>query len=595
MSGEERGISKRQLGSGLALIGVLGFAGILAIDIIDVGRQGGIGPAQSLAPVADGSADRLRPLADSPGRRAGMRPELLRLRQFLMLAAALALLFSLVVYFVYATNLLAFPYDYDQGEGFEVHDTVLFSRGELPYRDTEVYPFYASNYPPLFHVLLAPFVWFFGPAYWYGRLLGFIGSLISAGAISYAVYRDGGRQTWIALLAGLAFLSSNFVYHIGPLYRQHTMMVTFETLGVVLLAGAFPRRDRRGIAIALMLLICAGYTKQLAAISAVAAIVWMFIRAPRRAAAWTAAFVIVGGAIFLALNIASGGQWWLQTVVANVNDFMREQAFGLFELWFRLHGFLLVPAMLLLLYETYIERLSLYSIWFVAAALLGGIAAGTWGAGDSYLVTSVAALCILSGILFSRIVTRNIGLPRAFSIAKFSAAASLVIPLLYLGYARATLKMPTDGALGPLAQALGIEANVRENFHDSATFDVGGYARIGYLLTPADHAAGDKIVELIGASDEPVLSEEAGFTMAAGHEVVTNPTQLRNLHLAGHFEGDQLIGMIEGQQFGLVILRALFYPPPVLEALDRHYEHQESVRMNDFDYLILRPKIMEDR
>ena len=368
------------------------------------------------------------------------------------------------------------------------------------------------------------------------------------------------------------------------------MMVTFETLAIVLLASAFPRRNQRGIAVALLLLVCAGYTKQLAAISAVAAIAWMFIRAPRRATAWTAAFAAAGGAIFLALNVASGGQWWLQAVVANVNDFIPEQALGLFILWFKLHGFLLIPAMALLIYETYFDRLSLYSVWLVAAVLLGGIASGTWGAGDSYFVTSIAASCILSGIFFSRILKQNLKLPQAAPVAKISAGAAIVIPLLYLGYARATLKTPTDGAFQPIADLLGIEANVRANFYDSATFDVGGYAHIGYFLTPADHAAGDYLVELIRATDKPVLSEEAGFTMAAGRDVVTNPTQLRNLHLAGQFKGDQLIMMIEEQQFGLVILRALFYPPPVLEALDRFYMHDESVRMNDFDYLILRPK-----
>ena len=163
-----------------------------------------------------------------------------QLRVALMLAATVALLFALLIYLLYAANLIAFPYDYDQGEGFELHDTVLFSQFQLPYRDTERYPFYASNYPPLFHMMAAPFVWLFGPSYWYGRLLGFLASLVSAAAIAYAVYRDGERQRWIALLAGLAFLSSNFVYHIGPLFRQHTMMVTFETLAVVMLAGAFP-------------------------------------------------------------------------------------------------------------------------------------------------------------------------------------------------------------------------------------------------------------------------------------------------------------------------------------------------------------------
>ena len=42
-------ITKRMLGAGLLILGVLGFLAILAIDILDVGRQGGIGPAQRLA------------------------------------------------------------------------------------------------------------------------------------------------------------------------------------------------------------------------------------------------------------------------------------------------------------------------------------------------------------------------------------------------------------------------------------------------------------------------------------------------------------------------------------------------------------------
>ena len=49
MDAEERAVSKRQLGAFLALIGILGFVAILLIDVVDVGRQGGIGPAQRLA------------------------------------------------------------------------------------------------------------------------------------------------------------------------------------------------------------------------------------------------------------------------------------------------------------------------------------------------------------------------------------------------------------------------------------------------------------------------------------------------------------------------------------------------------------------
>lgn len=41
--------SKRALGVLLLIVGIGGFMAILAIDVLDVGRQGGIGPAQRFA------------------------------------------------------------------------------------------------------------------------------------------------------------------------------------------------------------------------------------------------------------------------------------------------------------------------------------------------------------------------------------------------------------------------------------------------------------------------------------------------------------------------------------------------------------------
>ena len=314
----------------------------------------------------------------------------------------------------------------------------------------------------------------------------------------------------------------------------------------------------------------------------------MFLRSPTRAIRWSLAFVLGGAAIFLCLNVASAGQWWLQAIVANVNAFIPAQATGLFVLWFKLHGFLLFPAALLLIYEFYFDRLSIFSLWFVFSAIFGGLAAGSWGAGDSYFVTSVAAACILSGVFFSRLLANDWRLPRSFDapMTSLARAAAVIIPLLYLGYARATLKMPTDGMFAPLASALGVEANTRDDFYDSASYLVGGYARIGYFLSDADWQAGAEILRLIEDTDGPVLSEEAGFTIAAGRDVVTNPTQLRNLHLARQFEGEQLIGMIERGEFGIVILRAQFYPPPVLEAIHARYRLSRTIHMNGFDYSI---------
>jgi 4-amino-4-deoxy-L-arabinose transferase-like glycosyltransferase len=211
---------------------------------------------------------------------------LLRIHRSLLAVALVILAFHLVVYAVYAINLILFPFDYDQGEGFELVDTIMFSQGRWPYQDTEVYPFYSSNYPPLFHLIAVPFVWLFGPAYWYGRLLGFIATLVTACAIGFSVYRES-QNRWIAALSGLAFLASNTVYHIGPLFRQHAPMVMFETLAVITLAHANEIHDRgkrrRRIAAGLALILAAGFTKQLAIVTALAAGAFLFIRQPRRA------------------------------------------------------------------------------------------------------------------------------------------------------------------------------------------------------------------------------------------------------------------------------------------------------------------------
>ncbi len=131
-------------------------------------------------------------------------------------AMALAVFLGyLAVYCVYAAALFRWPFDYDQGEGFELYDAILYSQGEWPYRDNGTFPFYASNYPPLFHLLIVPLLPIFGPRLVAGRVVSFAATLVTAATIGWAVWRDGeGRRAGLAVapLAGLAYLSSNIVY-----------------------------------------------------------------------------------------------------------------------------------------------------------------------------------------------------------------------------------------------------------------------------------------------------------------------------------------------------------------------------------------------
>lgn len=535
--------------------------------------------------------------------RSTPRP-LLIAQQALLGIALLLMALHLAVYFVYAANLIAFPFDYDQGEGFELNDTILFSQFQSPYRDNEVFPFYASNYPPLYHVILVPFAWLFGAEYWYGRLAGFLATLITAFAIGYAVQRATGERT-IALLSGCAYLASNYIYHIGPLFRQHISMVMFETLAIVVIATlSESKRPRRLIILSLALLLAAGYTKQLAIATVAAVFIWLFLRGVRRAIAWAIPFAAIAGGIFLLIDWSTGGQWWLNIITANVNQYILGQYTGLLRQFIALHGALLILAGLMLLYELYLDRLSIYSVWFVAA-MLNSVLAGKWGAGDSYFATAIAAMCILAGIFAGRTLNNAWQLPRALrSAERAMPILGVAVCGAFVLYGAAVIKLPLDMPIfAQIGQILGLQSNTKfPHFYDSAGWTMG-YATIGQIPTAQDIANGWRIVEYAKADPRPILSEEAAFSFRSGKPVVTNPTQLLNLYNNNTpertlYDPSALIAMIEEQVFGVVILRREigqtaiigFYPPPVLAAIERAYALHEAIPMNGHEYTILLPR-----
>ena len=490
----------------------------------------------------------------------------------------------LVIFFIYALTLLRFPYDYDQGEGFELNDSILFSRGEWPYRDNEAFPFYASNYGPVFHLLALPLFPIFGPTLAAGRFLSFLATIAIGVTVAVVVERRT-RDRPIAALSGLMVFASNFVYHIGPLYRQHMTMVLFELLAVVAISGYdHPKHGRRNIVLSMVFLLLAGYTKQLSAATAAAALAFLFLRSPKKAIASGLGLAAAAGAVFLWMNAATGGQWFVNSITANANAYDYRQAVTLYGQFFSLHFLIAGLAIGYFFYELYWDRLSAYSIWF-AFALANAALAGKWGAGESYFVTAVTAACITSGFALGKLKERAPARwPRA------AALLGILIPLLYLAQAWAVRHLPTDGPVfGALADAIGVGhgASVYAGY---PYFDSIGYTQAGHLPTEADASQGDRIVAHATSDERPALTEEASFALRAGKPVVTNPTQLLNLWNNGVLDPAELIAMIDEQAFNVVVLRAQFYPPPVLQAIGARYEPIDDVWMNGFQYRILGPR-----
>lgn len=522
------------------------------------------------------------------------------LPRILITCALIAFIGYLVVYTIYAVSLFRFPFDYDQGEGFELMDTVLFSQGQWPYRNNDHYPFYSSNYPPLFHVITVPLVWLFGPKYWTGRLVSWLGTLITAAAIGYGVQREG-KRWWLSVLAGLSFLASNYVYHVGPLFRQHMFMVMFETLAVVYLTVTIDKEEQDGrsyprrLLLVMTLLLFAGYTKQLAYATVAAVFIFLFLRQPKRAVLWAVPFAAVTGLIFLWINVATDGWWLVNTVTANLNPFIRDQAIGLFRQWFTLHTVLTVAAVIFAIYQLYFERLSAYTVWFVLA-VLNSVTAGKWGAGESYFATAIAASCILTGIAFNRML--NWAKQKGWG---WETAVTSIIPLLFLLQAGKLIHMPTNTPLlASIAHILGrpTEVYIAPQTSCSAPrdpqpvyyIDAAGVSLLGRPPSPADTAAGKAISQYISQGETAAFSEDAGFNFYAGRDIVTNPTQLLNLYQNNAVDLTDMLHMLDKQSFDTIILRAQFYPPPVLDMIGQRYVTTDLIEMNGFVYCIMKPR-----
>ncbi len=334
----------------------------------------------------------------------------------------------------------------------------------------------------------------------------------------------------------------------------------------------------------MLALLAAGYTKQLSAATAAAVLFFLFLRAPRKAILAGIGLAIVAGGIFLSIDAATGHQWFINTLTANANAYDYRQAIDLYRQFFTLHFFTVALAIGYSFYQLYWDRLSAYTIWF-GFALINSALAGKWGAGESYFATAIVASCILSGLAVVKLKeSLAIKRPRAALIVSFA------IPLLYLAQAYSMRHLPTAGPIfGPLADLVGVGRGTSV-YAGYPYYDSIGYTQAGHLPTAEDIAAGDRMVSLIKAAGKPALTEEAMLALRADQPVVTNPTQLLNLWNNHALDPTELIASIDRQDFGLIVFRAQFYPPPVLQAIGARYEPIDDIVMNGFQYRILAPR-----
>jgi hypothetical protein len=455
----------------------------------------------------------------------------------------------------FAAQLAAFPFDFDQGEGYDAWSGWLINLGQLPYTTNASFPYYSSNYPPLWSYLVSiPMAWL-GPGLGAARIVSTLAALTTAGVLWIAA-KQLSRRTIGGLLAAGFFLASPYVFHTTPLARVNSLALLAAVVGLTLLDGHLTRQR---VIFGSLSLAAALFTKPTAIDAAIAGVAALWLRQPRLGVLGAA---VVGGVGALGLGllmVSTSGAFWLNVVTGNANPFDLQQLTGYLSNFSVLHGVLLVMAIAECARMLLRRQWSPWALYLLTSSV-AALGVAKWGAGESYFLGAIASICVLSGVWIARFLeaTSSVQLRWGLGIALF-------IQALLMSHAELSSLLPWLPDRGP-----------QEAF-------------LGHAPTAADQQAGQLIASQIRGLKGPALSEDPSFAVVAGKALVGNATQLRNLYAAGLWDPSPMVSDLQAHKYAIVILDAELYPEPVLAAIGRYYFLDRSVRVNDATYQVFLP------
>jgi hypothetical protein len=474
--------------------------------------------------------------------------------------AGLAYLLGLTVW-LGATGLF-FPYQLDYGEGTHLFYVKQWLAGRPIYRPIGSYPYITSNYAPLPFLLAMAVVPLLGTTYAAGRIWT-LAAIVAVMAIVLSwVRRATGR--WLpGFVAALAFVGSPYVYHWAPMFRVDLVGLALTVGGLYAVHrwlagpagdGAEPvspgirgRQRVWPLGLAVVLFVAALYTKQSFVFAPAAALAYLFVTGKRRqAAVMAAAIVALGGGLFLAIDVLTGGSFWQSLVVANVNtflwpEFLQQQAdfFGTFVILGLLSAWYLVDKFVLDYTVPLRQKIDLLD-FYLPAALLSVLLAGKVGSWENYFFEALVALSLCAGLGLARLIRSRRSVVR------------LAAPLLVLG-------------------------QVALMWHTPRVAD--RYIR----LTRQSY---EEMAPILASTPDPIFSEDMGLLVTYGKVLDYQSFEYSQLARVGRWDQAWELDQLRNRRRSLVILeqgtrldvdRYGRFTREFLSELDRNYRFARTV------------------
>lgn len=442
---------------------------------------------------------------------------------------------------------ISFRYPLDYGEGPLLNQAVQMSAGNPIYlADISQGPYTIANYPPIYVGAMAIFENFFGPAFWYGRLissLSVIGSSILVILMAYSYSKD-----WkIALIPGLLLINIPYVVSWSTLARIDHLALFFALLGLffILKAGKSGNNFSSSFILGSIFLVAAIYTRQSYALAApLAGFLYLtYIN-------WKKGLIlagVVGGLsliLFFLINLVTRGGFYFNIVTANINPFGFERMTDNFRNFFSHIPVIFILASLgMVLTFNQIDSWPLV-IGFTLGGFFSALTIGKIGSNVNYFLELAAGMCLLIGCGLT-ILKRNAnkGLP-------FILICTSLILLSWQGISMLNIVQDESRA------GMDDRKQAYEDF--------------------------ERMEDMVkGNLEKPILADEyMGMVVIAGQSLHLQPFEITQLVNAGIFDQNILIEEIEAEDFSLILLQESSWweyvlqerwTPEMLDAIRSHY------------------------
>ncbi len=470
-------------------------------------------------------------------RRSHSRSTVTSLIRFMSL---LIMLLQFALFILRAQQLITFPYDLTSGEGLVLRDAIQIRQGDPLYTDPNQYPYIVSVYPPVFPMIVALASWITGVGLQASRVVSVISTLLICVGIGLIIYLKT-RCLFSAIVSGLSYLSSVFVYQWSVFGRVDTLAILWSIVAVLIV---FHRLNPPSVILAAVVCTVGIFTKQTAIAAPLAITIYILLTDRRLGILFLLSLGLMGGTLFAALTWLTHGQFYLQTIQDNVQSYSVRALLSFVRAFVLLHpGFLLIAAVYVGSKLWRREMISLPMLYFLTAGALVWTA-GRAGSSINYFLEFIAAAIVLLGLYWGELEGRV-------------STVGTLVPLLLVGQVLWSVEFPYT----PLARY----------YQPDHAFT--------YVPTESQKQGCQRLDEYIRSANGMILAEEVGAVIANNKEAVGSAWVFNVLQGQGLIDQGymKLKEAVEEKQFSLVLLHWQSYPPDLLLDVVAHYHKVDTL------------------